>query len=506
MGDWLEAEYKGSTYGEALAEGLQSQGEMYFGTGAFKEMYREAGMDPETGWQTFLDKDFQMRQQAAAREPQITAASLGLQQAGPGGQYLAGREYVTGAGEKVEGARQMQTIQQRNRMVVDENPYIRSIFEEGKNLTTTDKVTRDKLAAIKASGLSIAQQKEEFGQWLFDKSQQQLLQDTNAIAAIQNVPRVGEYYDPANPMGGAVTQQDVYKQTGAEEGAFVGTQAGGTLDLLGGTTDVAQYDVKTGEVTGFEQAGFDPTTGEFQGLVPMQAQAQAYQDDIRAAAAARRGQVMAPKITEQIRAQGDIDRALTKLGTLQRLGERSTFGVRNALMGEAQLALGDGLSDREKAQIEQASRSAGVAAGRVRDIGRVTGEATALAEGDRQRRLQNIGLAQQILSGEMGMQSQEFGKALQRLGAEQATAADPSSWAGASTMAPSAGGVLGAGAQTAAGAGQTSFNPEAGLGFISQYDANQAAMEAANLSARSSLTAGLLGGGSEIASSYAGKS
>ena len=97
MGDWLEAEYKGSTYGEALAEGLQSQGEMYFGTGAFKEMYREAGMDPETGWQTFLDKDFQMRQQAAAREPQITAASLGLQQAGPGGQYLAGREYVTGA-------------------------------------------------------------------------------------------------------------------------------------------------------------------------------------------------------------------------------------------------------------------------------------------------------------------------------------------------------------------------------------------------------------------------
>jgi len=474
------------SYGEGLADALKAQVALLRGEGDFEGTGGLAGLAP-------LEREARLAY--ADIEPDVTARTLlgEITRAGEGGRYVSGQRFVGEGGIEAEDATQVTSEKDQLTFYGYKNPALKEAWETGVSPEPGDTTSAPEIARLKAAGKSF----EDFAKWHRNQAASGKWGQAKQAMAL-DIPAIGEYYspsqvDPEVQGSGRLTSEDMYSIAAGGEGAIV-DRSGGLLDLYGGTTKVRQYDPETGKVE-YGTAGFEESTGEFQGLVPMQAQAQGYLSTLQREADVADVERLGSRATEAIRAQGDIEGALTKLGTLQRLGERSTFGVRNALMGEAQLALGNGLSDREKAQIEQASRSAGVAAGRVRDIGRVTGEATALAEGDRQRRLQNIGLAQQLLGGEMGMQQQEFGKALQRLGAEQATAADPmmAILGRPSSAAPGAQSLLGSGAAMAQGAGPQFLNPEAGLGYIQNQATNQANVAMAQLSADAEKKSGMMG-------------
>jgi hypothetical protein len=132
----------------------------------------------------------------------------------------------------------------------------------------------------------------------------------------------------------------------------------------------------------------------------------------------------------------------------------------------------------------------------MRDFGRVVGEATAVTEGNRLRRQQNLAQAQSILGSEMGMKGQEMAMGLQRLGAEQSTAADPmmAILGRPSSNAPAASGLAQMGMQTQQQSGPQFFNPESGLGYIQNAATNQANIAAAQASAQGSMMSGLFQG------------
>jgi hypothetical protein len=323
-------------------------------------------------------------------------------------------------------------------------------------------------------------------------------EDTEAIkAAFQK--RIDE------PRG--VAREEV--RTG--EAGAIASRSGGLLDLYGGSTKVRQYDSAAYEqaisegkseeeaqaaATKYGTAGFDPETQEFQGLIPMQQQAQAYLASQQRESDIADVEKFGTRATEAIREQGDIRGALADLSTYQNRNLAQTGTARQMLMGEAIRNIGQGLSAREQRDIEQASRQAGAATGRMRDFGRVVGEATAVTEGNRLRRQQNLAQAQSILGSEMGMKGQEMAMGLQRLGAEQSTAADPmmAILGRPSSNAPAASGLAQMGMQTQQQSGPQFFNPESGLGYIQNAATNQANIAAAQASAQGSMMSGLFQG------------
>jgi hypothetical protein len=295
------------------------------------------------------------------------------------------------------------------------------------------------------------------------------------------------------------------------EAGTIASRSGGLLDLYGGSTKVRQYDPAAYEqaisegkseeeaqaaATKYGTAGFDPETQEFQGLVPMQQQAQAYLASQQRESDIADVEKFGTRATEAIREQGDIRGALSDLSTYQNRNLAQTGTARQMLMGEAIRNIGQGLSAREQRDVEQASRQAGAATGRMRDFGRVVGEATAVTEGNRLRRQQNLAQAQSILGSEMGMKGQEMAMGLQRLGAEQSTAADPmmAILGRPSSAAPAAGGLAQMGMQTQQQSGPQFFNPEAGLGYIQNAATNQANIAAAQAGAQGSAMSGLFQG------------
>lgn len=295
------------------------------------------------------------------------------------------------------------------------------------------------------------------------------------------------------------------------EAGTIASRSGGLLDLYGGSTKVRQYDPAAYEqaisegkseeeaqaaATKYGTAGFDPETQEFQGLVPMQQQAQAYLASQQRESDIADVEKFGTRATEAIREQGDIRGALADLSTYQNRNLAQTGTARQMLMGEAIRNIGQGLSAREQRDVEQASRQAGAATGRMRDFGRVVDEATAVTEANRQRRQQNLAQAQSILGSEMGMKGQEMAMGLQRLGAEQSTAADPmmAILGRPSSAAPAAGGLAQMGMQTQQQSGPQFFNPESGLGYIQNAATNQANIAAAQAGAQGSMMSGLFQG------------
>lgn len=279
------------------------------------------------------------------------------------------------------------------------------------------------------------------------------------------------------------------------EAGTIASRSGGLLDLYGGNTKVRQVDPETGEVT-YGTAGFDPESGEFQGLIPMQQQAQAYLASQQRESDIADVEKFGTRATEAIREQGDIRGALSDLSTYQNRNLAQTGTARQMLMGEAIRNIGQGLSAREQRDIEQASRQAGAATGRMRDLKRLYEETEAIVEGNRLRRQQNLAQAQSILGSEMGMKGQEMAMGLQRLGAEQLTAADPmmAILGRPSSNAPAAGGLAQMGMQTQQQSGPQFFNPEAGLGYIQNAATNQANIAAAQAGAQGSAMSGLFQG------------
>lgn len=442
------------------------------------------------------------------------------------------------------------------------------------------------------------------------------------------------YFDQSVPELSEEDLQPIY-EGGYEPGEVV--RQDGLVDLYG-PQKARKVDPQTGEVT-YGAAGFDPETGKFQGLVSAQQEAQQTIAAQQRASDVADVELLGGRVTDAMREQGNIRQALGRVeeatrpmqgefafspgATQSLLGAaeaRTTPGVdvqrqfidaptqydisagitgqqfqglgdlRGGLLGEALSGITEGLTEREREQIEQASRTAGVEAGRVRDIGRVAGEVEDIVRADQARRLQNIQAAQSILGQEGGLQESDYARmmqadlanqqalnqarqaqtamgleraqaeaglgqqaqlaqqqmiqqraegqigrelaayesdiaragaqdlqreqiaqqrlaadragALQLLGAEQATSADPmmAILGRPSSQAPAAQGMLSAGATLGQQSGPQYLNPEAGLGYISQRAANQATMAAGQAAGQGSMMGGLLGAVGQIGS------
>ena len=87
--------------------------------------------------------------------------------------------------------------------------------------------------------------------------------------------------------------------------------------------------------------------------------------------------------------------------------------LRAALLADAEAALGQGLTERERRSIEQASRARQTASGRIFDPSSTIQEAQAVIEEDRNRQMQNRGFAQSALGQEADIQRDDLGRGLQ---------------------------------------------------------------------------------------------
>jgi hypothetical protein len=101
---------------------------------------------------------------------------------------------------------------------------------------------------------------------------------------------------------------------------------------------------------------------------------------------------------------------------------RGTSDIRTRLMEDAYTGLGEGLTVREKENIEQASRRRATALGRAFDRGSIADEVQSRVLEDRNRQAQNRAYAQQVLGQEAGLQTSDMGRSLQAQLANQQAA------------------------------------------------------------------------------------
>jgi len=508
------------SYGEGLADAMRAQASMATGAQIGEEKagadllaaLQEKGLIQEGQLlgEAIADIDKRIRSKYGQSEVDLIGQRLlgDITRAGEGGRYVSGQQFRDASGAIVEDTQQIKSEEDRAALWLSQRPNLRKAFDEdGAGQGDKEKA---QIAKIKDEGGTA----EDFAKWHRELAQTGHY-GTEEKRRANLVPEVGEFYDPQGfdlygGESGVLKQEDVYSIHSQGEGAIV-SRTGGLLDLYGGSTKVRQYDSAAYEqaisegkseeeaqaaATKYGTAGFDPETQEFQGLIPMQQQAQAYLASQQRESDIADVEKFGTRATEAIREQGDIRGALADLSTYQNRNLAQTGTARQMLMGEAIRNIGQGLSAREQRDVEQASRQAGAATGRMRDFGRVVGEATAVTEGNRLRRQQNLAQAQSILGSEMGMKGQEMAMGLQRLGAEQSTAADPmmAILGRPSSAAPAAGGLAQMGMQTQQQSGPQFFNPEAGLGYIQNAATNQANIAAAQAGARGSMMSGLFGG------------
>ena len=203
--------------------------------------------------------------------------------------------------------------------------------------------------------------------------------------------------------------------------------------------------------------------------------------------------------------------------------------LRQGLMTQAEEALGQGLTDREKKLIEESERARATMMGRTFDQTAAIEEAKAQVLEDNQRKMQNRAFAQSVLGQEAGIQTADDTR---RMGAEQFNvgakmdaerlreslrqqgllgyldAASRISQIENQDQLDPFQAILGRGGGTALQQGQQVFgqagyglqsgpqylNPEAGLGYISQMASNQANMYGAQQAAAANRQAGIFGG------------
>ncbi len=502
------------TYGEGLKEALLAQlgiatGQQIGDDTTFSQLaqqLKDAGLlqDDQLLGEAIANIDTRIREQYGKSEVDLLEKRLlgDITRAGEGGRYVSGQQFTDASGNVITNVQQVTSEADRDALWLQERPDIQQAFDNPSKVRLGSG-EREKIAQIKAQGgtaLDFAayhRQRAISGRYGADQQ-----------AKANAVPKVGDYYNPESlsfddGKADVLTQEDVYSIHEGGEGAII-DRTGGLLDLYGGDTKVRQYDVESGE-TKYGTAGFDEDTGEFQGLVPMQAQAQGYLSTLQREGDIADVELLGSRATEAIRDQGNIRSALEQVKDIQGQGRESVGDLRTRLLGQANELLGSGLTDREIRNIQEFSRSAGVASGRTRDIGRVSSEVGTLLTQDRARQLQNISAAQTLLGSEMGMQGQEMGQALQLLGAEQATAADPmmAIIGRPSSSAPGAQNLLSTGAAMQQAAGPQNINPEAGLGYISNRAANQATVAAGQAAGQGNLMSGVISGIANVAAAPA---
>ena len=94
--------------------------------------------------------------------------------------------------------------------------------------------------------------------------------------------------------------------------------------------------------------------------------------------------------------------------------------LRQALMADAQTALGQGLTDREERQIAEAARARATLMGRTFDQSEAIREAEARVLENNARRMQNRAFAQGVLGQEAGLQESDLSRGLQAAAQNQA--------------------------------------------------------------------------------------
>ena len=213
--------------------------------------------------------------------------------------------------------------------------------------------------------------------------------------------------------------------------------------------------------------------------------------------------------------------------------------LRQGLMTQAQEALGQGLTDRERREIAEAARARSTLMGRTFDQSAAIEEAEARVLEDNQRKMQNRAFAQSVLGQEAGIQTADDTR---RMGADQfnvGTKMDSERLRESLRMQGLLGyldaasriqqmedrdsldpfqAILGRGGGTALQQGQSVFgqagyglqsspqylNPEAGLGFIQNQATNAANMAIADQAAKATAQAGMFSGLGSLGGGLAG--
>ena len=213
--------------------------------------------------------------------------------------------------------------------------------------------------------------------------------------------------------------------------------------------------------------------------------------------------------------------------------------LRQGLMTQAQEALGQGLTDRERREIAEAARARSTLMGRTFDQSAAIEEAEARVLEDNQRKMQNRAFAQSVLGQEAGIQTADDTR---RMGADQfnvGTKMDSERLRESLRMQGLLGyldaasriqqmedrdsldpfqAILGRGGGTALQQGQSVFgqagyglqsspqylNPEAGLGFIQNQATNAANLAIADQAAKATAQAGMFSGLGSLGGGLAG--
>jgi hypothetical protein len=315
-----------------------------------------------------------------------------------------------------------------------------------------------------------------------------------------------------SPEGYAAEYEEGYKP-----GQIVG-QEGGLLNLYGGTTKVRQFNqAKYQEnldkgmsdeearkaATTYHTAGFDPETGEFKGLIPMMQEAQAYIASQQRESDISDVEALGGRATDAIRAQGNIQEVLDDIARQVSSNEAAVDPLRKQLLTRANELANAQLSDREKYELGQLIDARRAKSGRsLRETGAERDYVQGIMEADWNRGMQGALAGGQLMAGESAMQTNLLGQQMTRLGAEQATSADPlmAILGRPSQTAPTAQSVLSTGAGLMAQSGPEYINPESGLPYISNQYTNQANMYAADQAAMGSIVGGVFGGVGDLLS------
>jgi len=501
-------------YDEAVAESLDTQFDFLSGTGQLEGK----------GILDMLPYEMQARGEYQDAEMDLfTRLLLGeIKRTDEQGRYVSGQRYLDAGGQEISDVQQITDESDRGRLWLQVRPDLQAAFDN--NGVGQGNTEARQIAIIKQQGGTA----EDFANWHRDRAQTGAYGSTEQSRANQ-VPEVGAYYNPASIQAGVfsddisdtLTPEDVYSiKTDAEGNVLANAiydRKGGLLDVLGGNTKVkqfnqAKYQEKLDEgmseeeardaATTWGTAGFDPETGEFKGLIPMMQEAQAYIASQQRESDISDVEALGGRATEAIRSQGDIQEVLDNIERQVAANEAAVDPLRKQLLTRANELANAQLSDREKQQLEQLMRSREAAGGRLRDYGAGTREVQTVMEEDWARGMQGALAGGQLMAGESAMQTNLLGQLITRMGAEQATSADPmmAVLGRPSQAAPTAQSVLSAGAGLMAQSGPQLVNPESGLPYISNQYTNEANMYAAEQAKWGNIIGGALGGAGDLLS------
>jgi len=527
------------SYGEGMAEALKAQAEFLRGTGDFADV---------GSLESLLPLEESIRRKTAQTDTDILRQTL-------------------------QGEEKFQTADEQGRVIqgyTDAGPDVVTIENEADQYEQYVRNNPDLLSSFNNPQGDFEQQSASQGIAAFGKAHYQKFGE----AENRTLPEIGKSY---NRDGSEFVRQAIMSEAGAYAPGQVVRQGRGMVDLLGDTRAVQEFDTKTATQADVDagladevgetfvtqrdttrQAGFDDQ-GQFQGLAAMaediqrgnlSRQREADLQDVSRLSGLYQDIMEDYKPGTQTAMQGAKDLIEEQKGNLMRdvgisdPAQVASQGVqadplRQGLMTQAQEALGQGLTERERREIAEAARARSTLMGRTFDQSSAIQEAEARVLEDNQRRMQNRAFAQSVLGQEAGIQTADDTRAM---GADQfnvGTKMDSERLRESLRMQGLLGyldaasriqqmedrdsldpfqAILGRGGGTALQQGQSVFgqagyglqsspqylNPEAGLGFIQNQATNAANLAIADQAAKATAQAGMFSGLGSLGGGLAG--